>query len=205
MEFFSTRLNINSFVENNERSIEERLERLWQRRNKKEYSDFFFSSLIWFLCPLFLEGFLISRDRMPKAWIWMHYLSPMKYGIEAILMSQFIGKKVRQWGFLPSPPPPQEYSIQLRWQRLRKEKKSDRRKRNRGTEKQPATNEAALQRKSKHTTGTPVFHSDPYPPSFFFALLRSKNLLHSRRISTEKHHRRVFASVSRWLFESEHV
>lgn len=38
---------------------------------------------------LLLSGFFISRDRIPKYWIWFHYLSIIKYPYEAVLINEF--------------------------------------------------------------------------------------------------------------------
>lgn len=38
---------------------------------------------------LLLSGFFISRDRIPKYWIWFHYLSIIKYPFEAVLINEF--------------------------------------------------------------------------------------------------------------------
>ncbi|KAK6231511.1 hypothetical protein QUC31_011202 [Theobroma cacao] len=39
---------------------------------------------------LFLCGFLVSRDRIPKYWIWLHYTSLVKYPYEALLQNEFL-------------------------------------------------------------------------------------------------------------------
>ncbi|TYG86209.1 hypothetical protein ES288_A13G116300v1 [Gossypium darwinii] len=38
---------------------------------------------------LFLCGFLVARDRLPKYWLWFHYISLVKYPYEAILQNEF--------------------------------------------------------------------------------------------------------------------
>ncbi|CAM6122461.1 unnamed protein product [Calypogeia fissa] len=38
---------------------------------------------------LLLSGFFISRDRIPKYWLWFHYLSIIKYPYEAVLINEF--------------------------------------------------------------------------------------------------------------------
>ncbi|XVE76288.1 hypothetical protein DITRI_Ditri12bG0160000 [Diplodiscus trichospermus] len=37
----------------------------------------------------FFSGFLISRDRLPKYWLWLHYTSVVKYPYEAFLQNEF--------------------------------------------------------------------------------------------------------------------
>ncbi|GMJ12108.1 ATP-binding cassette G2 [Hibiscus trionum] len=39
---------------------------------------------------LFLCGFLVGRDRLPKYWLWFHYISLVKYPYEAILQNEFL-------------------------------------------------------------------------------------------------------------------
>ncbi|KAE8684810.1 ABC transporter G family member 6 [Hibiscus syriacus] len=39
---------------------------------------------------LFLCGFLVARDRLPKYWLWFHYISLIKYPYEAILQNEFL-------------------------------------------------------------------------------------------------------------------
>ncbi|KAG4165842.1 hypothetical protein ERO13_A13G093300v2 [Gossypium hirsutum] len=39
---------------------------------------------------LFLCGFLVARDRLPKYWLWFHYISLVKYPYEAILQNEFL-------------------------------------------------------------------------------------------------------------------
>ena len=34
-------------------------------------------------------GFYIQRLSFPPEWIWLHYLSPMKYAFEAVMLNQF--------------------------------------------------------------------------------------------------------------------
>lgn len=38
---------------------------------------------------LLLSGFFISRVRIPKYWLWFHYLSLIKYPYEAVLINEF--------------------------------------------------------------------------------------------------------------------
>ncbi|XP_002971450.2 ABC transporter G family member 6 [Selaginella moellendorffii] len=38
---------------------------------------------------LLLSGFFISRERIPRYWIWFHYLSIIKYPYEAVLINEF--------------------------------------------------------------------------------------------------------------------
>ncbi|GAA0185310.1 hypothetical protein Leryth_022519 [Lithospermum erythrorhizon] len=38
---------------------------------------------------LLFSGFFINRDRIPKYWIWFHYLSLVKYPYEAVLQNEF--------------------------------------------------------------------------------------------------------------------
>jgi len=33
---------------------------------------------------------------MPKAWVWANWINPLKYGIEATIMNEFIGKEERR-------------------------------------------------------------------------------------------------------------
>lgn len=35
------------------------------------------------------SGYFISRDRMPKVWVWMHYLSMYKYALDALLINEY--------------------------------------------------------------------------------------------------------------------
>ncbi|XVF08014.1 hypothetical protein REPUB_Repub06bG0188700 [Reevesia pubescens] len=39
---------------------------------------------------LFLCGFLVARDRLPKYWLWFHYTSLVKYPYEAVLQNEFL-------------------------------------------------------------------------------------------------------------------
>ncbi|KAE8661436.1 hypothetical protein F3Y22_tig00113725pilonHSYRG00281 [Hibiscus syriacus] len=39
---------------------------------------------------LFLCGFLVARNRLPKYWVWLHYISLIKYPYEAILQNEFL-------------------------------------------------------------------------------------------------------------------
>ena len=39
---------------------------------------------------LFLCGFLVARDRLPKYWLWFHYASLVKYPYEALLQNEFL-------------------------------------------------------------------------------------------------------------------
>lgn len=38
---------------------------------------------------LLLSGFFIDRNRIPTYWIWLHYLSLIKYPYEAVLLNEF--------------------------------------------------------------------------------------------------------------------
>ncbi|KAG2307282.1 hypothetical protein Bca4012_083705 [Brassica carinata] len=38
---------------------------------------------------LLLSGFYVVRDRIPSYWIWFHYISPIKYPYEAVLINEF--------------------------------------------------------------------------------------------------------------------
>uniref|UniRef100_A0A0D3FH01 ABC transporter G family member 5 n=1 Tax=Oryza barthii TaxID=65489 RepID=A0A0D3FH01_9ORYZ len=38
---------------------------------------------------LLLSGFFITRDRIPSYWIWLHYLSLIKYPYEAVMQNEF--------------------------------------------------------------------------------------------------------------------
>ncbi len=38
---------------------------------------------------LLLSGFFIARERIPKYWLWFHYLSLIKYPYEAVLINEF--------------------------------------------------------------------------------------------------------------------
>jgi ABC-type multidrug transport system permease subunit len=38
---------------------------------------------------LLFSGFFINRDRIPKYWIWFHYMSLVKYPYEAVLQNEF--------------------------------------------------------------------------------------------------------------------
>ncbi|XWS55738.1 hypothetical protein CRYUN_Cryun09bG0026300 [Craigia yunnanensis] len=39
---------------------------------------------------LFLCGFLVARDRLPRYWVWFHYASLVKYPYEALLQNEFL-------------------------------------------------------------------------------------------------------------------
>ncbi|KAI3848661.1 hypothetical protein MKW92_022166 [Papaver armeniacum] len=43
------------------------------------------------LVGLFLlySGFYMNRDRIPPYWIWFHYISPMKYPFQALVLNEF--------------------------------------------------------------------------------------------------------------------
>ncbi|CAI6010656.1 unnamed protein product [Closterium sp. NIES-65] len=36
-----------------------------------------------------LSGFYIDRESIPEVWMWLHYLSPMKYAYEALAINEF--------------------------------------------------------------------------------------------------------------------
>ncbi|CAI5528726.1 unnamed protein product [Closterium sp. Naga37s-1] len=36
-----------------------------------------------------LSGFYIDRESIPDGWVWLHYLSPMKYAYEALAINEF--------------------------------------------------------------------------------------------------------------------
>ncbi|KAJ0234444.1 hypothetical protein HA466_0274630 [Hirschfeldia incana] len=38
---------------------------------------------------LLLSGFYVVRDRIPSYWIWFHYISPVKYPYEAVMINEF--------------------------------------------------------------------------------------------------------------------
>uniref|UniRef100_A0A803P520 ABC-2 type transporter transmembrane domain-containing protein n=1 Tax=Cannabis sativa TaxID=3483 RepID=A0A803P520_CANSA len=38
---------------------------------------------------LLFSGFFISRDRIPRYWLWFHYISLVKYPYEAVLQNEF--------------------------------------------------------------------------------------------------------------------
>lgn len=40
---------------------------------------------------VFFSGFLIQRDDIPPYFVWMHYLSPLKYLYEAAIINEFSG------------------------------------------------------------------------------------------------------------------
>ncbi|GMI71352.1 ATP-binding cassette G2 [Hibiscus trionum] len=42
---------------------------------------------------LFFCGFLISRTRLPKYWLWIHYMSLVKYPYEAFMQNEFRASK----------------------------------------------------------------------------------------------------------------
>ncbi|OMP05603.1 ABC transporter-like protein [Corchorus olitorius] len=48
------------------------------------------SSVSYFL---FLNGFLVARNRIPKYWIWLHYGSLVKYPYEALIRNEFLDPK----------------------------------------------------------------------------------------------------------------
>ncbi|TYJ00839.1 hypothetical protein E1A91_A13G113400v1 [Gossypium mustelinum] len=50
----------------------------------------FVSGIAIFSYFLFLCGFLVARDRLPKYWLWFHYISLVKYPYEAILQNEFL-------------------------------------------------------------------------------------------------------------------
>ncbi|KAK6231512.1 hypothetical protein SCA6_001585 [Theobroma cacao] len=57
------------------------------------FPDFFISFVIAIATTsyfLFFCGFLVSRDRLPKYWIWFHYTSLVKYPYEALLQNEFL-------------------------------------------------------------------------------------------------------------------
>lgn len=35
------------------------------------------------------SGYFISRERLPKVWVWMHYLSMYKYALDALLINEY--------------------------------------------------------------------------------------------------------------------
>uniref|UniRef100_A0A0E0KC54 ABC transporter G family member 5 n=1 Tax=Oryza punctata TaxID=4537 RepID=A0A0E0KC54_ORYPU len=38
---------------------------------------------------LLLSGFFVTRDRIPSYWVWLHYLSLIKYPYEAVMQNEF--------------------------------------------------------------------------------------------------------------------
>ncbi|KAF3961967.1 hypothetical protein CMV_013474 [Castanea mollissima] len=42
-----------------------------------------------------LGGFIISRDNVPKWWLWGYWISPLMYGQNAIAVNEFLGKSWR--------------------------------------------------------------------------------------------------------------
>ena len=38
---------------------------------------------------LLVCGFYIHRTSIPPFWLWLHYISPMKYAYEALIMNEF--------------------------------------------------------------------------------------------------------------------
>ncbi|OMP08055.1 ABC transporter-like protein [Corchorus olitorius] len=40
---------------------------------------------------LFFCGFLVTREQLPEYWLWMHYISILKYPYEAIIQNEFRG------------------------------------------------------------------------------------------------------------------
>lgn len=43
----------------------------------------------------FFSGYFISNKEIPKCWLFMHYLSLMKYPLECLLLNEFGGYKGR--------------------------------------------------------------------------------------------------------------
>ncbi|CAA7397697.1 unnamed protein product [Spirodela intermedia] len=40
-------------------------------------------------CFFLLAGFFVSQDRLPRFWLWLHYLSLVKYPYEAVMHNEF--------------------------------------------------------------------------------------------------------------------
>ena len=38
---------------------------------------------------MFFSGFFISIEELPKVWKWAPYISPFKYGLQAIMINEF--------------------------------------------------------------------------------------------------------------------
>ncbi|MCL7044718.1 hypothetical protein MKW94_015862 [Papaver nudicaule] len=61
---------------------------LWAGDSLVNYSGF------WIVVPLIgifllFSGFFIHRDRIPTYWIWFHYISIVKYPLQAMLLNEF--------------------------------------------------------------------------------------------------------------------
>ncbi|RXH92025.1 hypothetical protein DVH24_021048 [Malus domestica] len=48
------------------------------------------------LIIMVLGGFVLSRDAVPKWWLWGYWVSPLMYGQNAITVNEFLGKSWRQ-------------------------------------------------------------------------------------------------------------
>ncbi|CAN6583610.1 unnamed protein product [Malus baccata var. baccata] len=48
------------------------------------------------LIIMVLGGFVLSRDAVPKWWLWGYWVSPLMYGQNAISVNEFLGKSWRQ-------------------------------------------------------------------------------------------------------------
>jgi hypothetical protein len=42
---------------------------------------------------LLYNGFLISRPRIPRPWIWAHYIDPLRYTVEGLAINEYKGVK----------------------------------------------------------------------------------------------------------------
>ena len=38
---------------------------------------------------LLVSGFYIRRSSIPYVWLWLHYLSPLKYAYESLIINEF--------------------------------------------------------------------------------------------------------------------
>ncbi|BFI30920.1 ATP-binding cassette, subfamily G (WHITE), member 2 [Marchantia polymorpha subsp. ruderalis] len=45
--------------------------------------------MAWLAYFLLLSGYFVTTDRIPKYWIWFHYMSPIKYPFDAVLINEF--------------------------------------------------------------------------------------------------------------------
>lgn len=51
---------------------------------------------------LLVSGFFIKRTAIPNYWIWVHYLSPLKWSYDALLLSQFDREKCFSYEEIPT-------------------------------------------------------------------------------------------------------
>lgn len=45
---------------------------------------------------LLFSGFLIAKNKVPNWWIWVYYISPLQWGVTALICNEFLSQKYSQ-------------------------------------------------------------------------------------------------------------